>query len=260
MGKYRKRFGFTLIELLIVISIIAILAAMLLPSLIRAKRQATLVVCLNTLKQNGIAFTMYAHDNDDNFPDLSDHTITWYRWILSYEPNYDHRPVFREILGDDLNVSLLCPLSPTSIPIGTGGGIEGSAYSTYIGTKLWVGDQYHMNKLGREVEYSGEIFSVMMGDMFLTDSSNNNFRTSHNASYTSHGKHPSLPLFYWTGVTPGVGNIDRNFVFQDGHAETLRNITWNGSHNVNHSRIMRVSTWLTGQSLGRYGDWAPFDE
>jgi len=64
----RKKKGFTLIELLVVIAIIAILAAMLLPALARAKEQARRRVCLNNLKQLGIMLQIYANDWDGWFP------------------------------------------------------------------------------------------------------------------------------------------------------------------------------------------------
>ncbi len=64
----RRSTGFTLIELLVVIAIIAILSALLLPALNRAKEMANRTVCMNNLRQNYVALMSYAGDNDEYVP------------------------------------------------------------------------------------------------------------------------------------------------------------------------------------------------
>src|SRR5260370_16705519 len=79
-----KKSGFTLIELLVGIAIIAILAAMLLPALAKAKDRAIRTACKNNLKQINIGFTLYANDNRDYLP--SGGVPGYWAWDLPWDP------------------------------------------------------------------------------------------------------------------------------------------------------------------------------
>jgi prepilin-type N-terminal cleavage/methylation domain-containing protein len=108
--------GFTLIELLVVIAIIALLAALLLPALARAKEKAIKIQCASNLKQWGVAVIMYAGDNREAFPaNPTSDGATGFAWMAlglntNFYPQYlyPNRPGVNTVRRDKRDV-LYCP-------------------------------------------------------------------------------------------------------------------------------------------------------
>jgi prepilin-type N-terminal cleavage/methylation domain-containing protein len=117
-ARMETRRGFTLIELLVVIAIIAILAAMLLPVLARAKETGRRVSCLNNLKQLALAAQMFVNDNDGYYPPRSDTD----RWPNRLYDNYGRSEKL-----------LFCPSEPIDKPATDGDAtVADSAPRSYL--------------------------------------------------------------------------------------------------------------------------------
>ena len=80
--------GFTLVEMLVVMAIIAILMAMLLPSISKAKAKANQTSCLNNMRQLNLAATMYASDHEEEYPARRSPTNAWPHKLKPYFVNW----------------------------------------------------------------------------------------------------------------------------------------------------------------------------
>ncbi len=113
-GPMRRR-GFTLIELLVVVGVMAVLVAALLPSLSRARRQASLTVCGSNLRQVGTAFTLYLNSFRDRYPAAWDPVSTsprYWLWMGRGFRQYISPFLVRGINAKNPNV-LVCPNDAT---------------------------------------------------------------------------------------------------------------------------------------------------
>jgi prepilin-type N-terminal cleavage/methylation domain-containing protein/prepilin-type processing-associated H-X9-DG protein len=211
--------GFTLIELLVVIAVIAILAALLLPTLGRSKEQAQRTICAGNLKQLSVAWALYSEDHNDLL--VNNHGVPE---ILARRQNWENNVQDWESSDDNTNLTLLsdsklgsyanratkiykCPADTALAP--NGERIRSMSMNAMIGNPGELTNRF--NPL--YVQYFKMTDIIPSSGIFVfldehADTLNDGFFVNR------------LEDYQWGNLPGSYHNGSANFTFADGHVET----------------------------------------
>jgi prepilin-type N-terminal cleavage/methylation domain-containing protein len=238
-----QRRGFTLIELLVVIAIIAILAALLLPALAKARLKAENIQCMNNHRQLCLAWRVYVEDNSDQLPFASSTNLywtgsavdrqTWCTGTMDFNPfnrsNWDPDRDIRKsplwpFCGENLAI-WKCPADLSSVTVNgvNKPRVRSMSMNLYLGG--WGGtaggyrgcitDFKIYRKLGALVD-PGPTKIFVFVDMRPDSIDMGNFAANMKGW-------PDLPLLYRFWDLPSFAHLRAgSFSFADGHSETKR--------------------------------------
>lgn len=217
----RRGSGFTLLELLVVMAIVALLAAILLPVLGRAKAKASALTCLNNTRQLTLAWTVYADANEDRC--VNNHGVdqtraernTWANQVLAWGAESDNTNALlltEALLGDAIGKSVRSFKCPADrIRADNGARLRSYALNCMVGNPGELLDKY--NRDFRQFIRSSDFARPSAVFLFLDEHPD----TINDGFYMIR-----LGRYEWSNLPASYHNGAANVAFADGHAETRR--------------------------------------
>jgi prepilin-type N-terminal cleavage/methylation domain-containing protein/prepilin-type processing-associated H-X9-DG protein len=239
----RKR-AFTLIELLVVIAIIAVLMAILMPSLNKAREQGKRAACLGNLKQLQLAWTMYADDNDEKIVngDTEEYTNQYNAGGVHYNETAwvkkDWDGAMTKLQKENAIRSgalyqYLKTIKVYKCPTGRSIQNECRMYSVVDGMNCTILGDFSNNAPVKLVKRRTQVKYPAMRGVFLDDGGT--------GGATLGGWSVWPDRYEWWDPPPIRHGDGTTFSFADGHAEHLK---WKDSRTIEFGRLMKAHSGL----------------